>query len=252
MAVSEQPGGADGPARSLPPHVIADQARLQGSIGRLLQTVAALTDDDILQPSLLPGWDRAHVLTHLSRAADARTGLLAAARAGIIGRQYPSEESRAREIEAGAGRPAPVIRADLGRALERFRAAADDHPADRWDALGEWLGGHRQPVHRVLPGLHKEIEYHHVDLSAGYRPADWPQEFVDTQLSTVTRSMTRRAGCPAVTIRASHATYRIGDGELATVTGGAADLLAWLTGRADGHDLQRVPAGPLPPIPPFA
>jgi maleylpyruvate isomerase len=104
----------------------------------------------------------------------------------------------------------------------------------------------------VLPGLHKEIEYHHVDLSAGYRPADWPQEFVDTQLSAVTRSMTRRAGCPAVTIRASHATYRIGDGELATVTGGAADLLAWLTGRADGHDLQRVPGGPLPPIPPFA
>jgi maleylpyruvate isomerase len=91
-----------------------------------------------------------------------------------------------------------------------------------------------------------------VDLGAGYRPADWPQEFVDSQLSSVTQSMTRRGTCPAVTIRASHTTYRIGDGALATVTGDAAGLLAWLTGRADGHDLQRVPAGPLPPIPPFS
>ena len=63
--------------------------------------------------------------------------------------------------------------------------------------------------------------------------------------------MTGRGDCPAVTIRAPEATYRIGDGELATVTGDAADLLAWLTGRADGHNLQRDQAGPLPAVPPL-
>lgn len=246
-----QPGSAGRRADAPPPQVSADRARLEASIRRLLQTAEALADEDIRRPSGLPGWSRAHVLTHLARAADARTGLLAAARAGTIGRQYPSEESRAGEIAAGARRPGRVVRADLREALDRFRAAADGHPAGLWDALGEWLGGRRQPVHRVLPGLHKEIEYHHVDLRAGYVPADWPREFTASQLDAVTRSMTGRADCPAVTIRAPEATYRIRDGALATISGGAPDLLAWLTGRGDGRQLQQEPGGPLPAMPPL-
>ena len=58
---------------------------LAGSAARFLGTAQALTDDDLCQASGLPGWTRAHVLTHLAQAADSRTGLLRAARAGRVG-----------------------------------------------------------------------------------------------------------------------------------------------------------------------
>jgi hypothetical protein len=66
---------------------------LADSAARFLATAQALTDDDLYQASALPGWTRAHVLTHLAQAADSRTGLLRAARAGRVGRQYPSEQA---------------------------------------------------------------------------------------------------------------------------------------------------------------
>ena len=67
---------------------------LAGSAARFLATAQALTDGDLHQASALPGWTRAHVLTHLAQAADSRTGLLRAARAGRVGRQYPSEQAQ--------------------------------------------------------------------------------------------------------------------------------------------------------------
>ncbi|MER5808278.1 maleylpyruvate isomerase N-terminal domain-containing protein [Streptomyces sp. NPDC002033] len=53
---------------------------LRTSVERLHGAVATLTDDDVRAPSLLPGWTRAHVLTHIARSADSRTRLLTAAR----------------------------------------------------------------------------------------------------------------------------------------------------------------------------
>ncbi|MFD0327451.1 maleylpyruvate isomerase N-terminal domain-containing protein [Streptacidiphilus monticola] len=60
-----------------------------------------LTDSEVREPSLLPEWTRAHVLTHIARAADSRTRLLTAARTGAQLPQYLSEEERSRQIEAG-------------------------------------------------------------------------------------------------------------------------------------------------------
>ena len=101
---------------------------LAGSAARFLGTAQALTDDDVYQASAPPGWTRAHVLTHLAQAADSRTGLLWAVRAGRVGRQYPSEQARADAIDAGARRPAAVIRADLHRAVQDCLTAIREHP----------------------------------------------------------------------------------------------------------------------------
>ena len=65
---------------------------LAGRAVRFLGTAQALADDDLYQASALPGWTRAHVLTHLAQAADSRTGLLRAARgAGPAGSTPPSK-----------------------------------------------------------------------------------------------------------------------------------------------------------------
>ena len=62
-------------------------ALLGDSVDRLLSTADTLTDEQLRGASLLPGWTRAHVLTHLARSSDSRRGLLEAARAGRIGEQ---------------------------------------------------------------------------------------------------------------------------------------------------------------------
>src|ERR1700733_15273083 len=92
------------------------------SAARLVATAQALTDDGLHDASALPGWTRAHVLTHIAQSADSRTGLLRAAQAGRIGQRYPSEQARADAIDAGARRPAGAIRADLAPAILVVRA----------------------------------------------------------------------------------------------------------------------------------
>ena len=170
------------------------------SAARLVRTAQALTDDDLHEASALPGWTRAHVLTHVAQGADSRTRLLRAAQAGRIGQQYPSEQARAEAIDAGARRPGGVIRADLERAIQECLTAIREHPSQLWDAPAIWLGGGSRPVRGVLPGLRRELEYHHVDLAAGYQPADWPDDFVATELSRVTALMDRRDDAPPMTL----------------------------------------------------
>ncbi|WTO66137.1 maleylpyruvate isomerase N-terminal domain-containing protein [Streptomyces sp. NBC_00212] len=48
---------------------------------RLGATLASLTDQQAGRPSLLTGWSRGHVVTHLARSADAYHRLLTLARA---------------------------------------------------------------------------------------------------------------------------------------------------------------------------
>jgi maleylpyruvate isomerase len=63
-------------------------ARLAAATQRLQDTVAGLTDQQAREPSLLPGWSRGHVLTHLARNADSLRNLLIWARTGVETPQY--------------------------------------------------------------------------------------------------------------------------------------------------------------------
>jgi maleylpyruvate isomerase len=174
---------------------------------------------------------------------------LLAARAGQVGRQYPSEQARAEAIDTGARRPAPVIRADLDRAVQECVTAIREHPCELWDAPGIWLGLGRRPVRGVVRGLWRELEYHHVDLATGYPPASWPNKFVSTELTVVATFMNDRADAPPMTLT-SPSTLHIETSPPTEVTGPSAALLAWLAGRNDGRDLQVAGSG-LPDIPPF-
>ena len=47
-------------------------AAIADSAARLVATAQALTEDVLHEASALPGWTRAHVLTHVAQAADSR------------------------------------------------------------------------------------------------------------------------------------------------------------------------------------
>ncbi|MFE6863721.1 maleylpyruvate isomerase family mycothiol-dependent enzyme [Nocardia sp. NPDC057668] len=211
---------------------------------RLLHTAEHLQDADLVDPSLLPGWTRGHVLAHLSRNADSLVNLLLWARTGIETPQYASAFLREADIEAGAPRPLREQLEDLAAASERWLSLARVMPADRWPTPVRNRAGGEVPATRVPWMRLLEVEIHHVDLNSGYTPADWPSAFVD-RLLPVTVADRAAAGGPGFTVRATDTGYTGVVGEPETeITGPAAALAAWLIGRSPGTDL----TGDLPPL----
>jgi maleylpyruvate isomerase len=229
-------------------------AQLGESTGRLLATAGALTDAQAAALSRLPGWTRGHVLTHLARNADGFRNLLTWAGTGNETPMYPSEEARARDVEEGAGRCAAKIAADVQVSAAALAAAAQGLPAPAWDALVARRGV-RFPAREIPSRRLAELEIHHVDLDAGYRPADWPASFVAANLVRVARDFAGRADAPALLARPDglDAVYPIGPDPASqvTVSGPPAALLAWLIGRGNGAGLEVTGADAVPVLPPW-
>ncbi|MBC2866887.1 maleylpyruvate isomerase family mycothiol-dependent enzyme [Streptomyces mexicanus] len=237
--------GHDSPAALLP--------LLRTSADRLLATAAKLSDEDVRAPSLLPGWSRAHVLTHLARSADSRHRLLVSARSEADLPQYADEGQREQEIEEGADRSAALLLDDLDSSLHRFLTAVGEHPDDAWEVPVRWLGGGLRPVRGAVGSMLREVEVHHTDLATGHGPANWPAFFVARELETTVRKLREDPGAPPMALCADEDRVLrvVGDGPGPRVSGPAAELLGWLTGRTDGRPLTVRPSGPLPTPPPW-
>jgi maleylpyruvate isomerase len=114
---------------------------LNAATGVLAAAIGGLTDAAVRAPSLLPGWTRGHVLTHLARNAEGSTRLLGWARTGVPSYEYESMQARAAAIEAGAGRPAAAAIADVRQAAAALGAAAAGMPAGAWQRVVRYTGG---------------------------------------------------------------------------------------------------------------
>ena len=102
---------------------------------RYLGALSDLTDDDMRAPSLLPGWTRGHVVTHLARNADAFCNLLHWAETGEEHYMYESRERRDADIEAGAGRSAHDLRVDAAASSGRLMQAINELDVRHEDTL---------------------------------------------------------------------------------------------------------------------
>jgi len=190
-----------------------DVAACALSHSRLLTAVEGLTDAELRAPSLLPDWTVGHVLTHVARNADSVVRRLVAAVEHRQVTQYEGgAEGRAAAIEAGAGRPAAELLADL---VDACRAVDDLLPVigeEVWDR--EVLAGNGPttvPAARLVYSRWREVEIHHVDLGRGYAPADWPTELATRMLPELLETLPSRTD--------------------------AAALLAWATGRGPAPEL---------------
>jgi maleylpyruvate isomerase len=160
---------------------------------RLRRAVEPLTDADVAAPSLLPGWSVGHLLTHLARNADSVLRRLDGALRDEVVDQYPGGlPARAAEIEAGAGRGAAELGADVVATADAVDAALIGFPADRWDRLGRTAGGVEQPVATLPFARAREVEVHLVDLGRGHEPADWPPELAERWLPELLRALPDR------------------------------------------------------------
>ncbi|MFC9893054.1 maleylpyruvate isomerase family mycothiol-dependent enzyme [Nocardia sp. NPDC127579] len=220
---------------------------------RLLETIKGMSEREVGEPSVLPGWTRGHVLAHIARNADSLSNLLTWARTGVETPQYVSASARDQDIEEGAPRPLAEQVADIEATAARWLELACTAPDAAWTATVRNRQGGELPG-AFIPWMRlREVEIHHVDLGLGYHPADWPAPFVLRLLPEVAIDLTRvaatsEAPASAFAIEATDLGIgaTIGPGESGQVVSGPSKpLLAWLLGRSDGKDL----SGDLPPLP---
>lgn len=204
--------------------------------------VAGLTDDELREPSALPGWTRAHVVAHLARNADALINLLEWARTGVETPMYSSPEQRDGDIERGAKLPAAELRADLIRAGERFATRVAGMPAGAWRAEVRTRQGRLIQGAEVLWMRSREVWVHQADLGTGITFDGFPPDFLVELIGDVTGSMTG----VSLRVEAAGHTWTVGDGSVPVsgtpavpvpVSGTPAAVAAWLTGRSAGDDL---------------
>ncbi|WP_067485854.1 maleylpyruvate isomerase family mycothiol-dependent enzyme [Actinomadura hibisca] len=232
--------------------------QVEAGTERVLATLGKLSEQELRGPSALPGWTRGHVATHIARNADSLWNLLEWARTGVEIPQYPSVEARNADLEAGAGRGGSElvedVRASAARFSEQFRAL----PPEAADVQVRAMLGWEQPAWYVLYRRWHEVEVHHVDLAAGYGPADWPDPYVRWALGGTLRDLAALPvgsrgeldGHRLVATESGDET-RLGDGP--RITGSGRALLGWLSGRTSGAGLAMRPDGalPAPPAWPF-
>jgi maleylpyruvate isomerase len=194
---------------------------------RLDQTLATLTDDEAHGPSVLPGWTRGHVITHIARHGDASVRLLTGALHDAPAEQYPGgAPARNADIEAGADRPAAALAADVAATNALVNTALDAMTDVAWSRTVQFRHG-PSPATRVPWARWREVEIHHADLGLDrYTIADWPAEFVAAHLPHELGKLGRRVE-RAVEIRG----VRYGEGDPVAVDGPDYALLAWLVGR---------------------
>lgn len=177
---------------------------------RLVDAVARLSDDILRSPSLLPGYSRGHVVSHLINKVTAHVSLFVGASVGEVRRLHPEGHDADVAAALGAGRSAEALRSDLERAFEQLESAWEFLGDELWDRQAIMTAGHRTMAEVVGHHL-RNVEVHHIDLDIGYRPAEWPSAFVDGELPKRLSGLANRA---------NHA-----------------ELLAWLLGRASAPEL---------------
>jgi maleylpyruvate isomerase len=203
----------------------------------LVRTVDAMTDEQWAEPSLLPGWSRAHVVAHLALNAEALSGAIEGVHEGRSVPMYASDEVRDGDIDELAAAGPSAIR-------DRFYASST--------VLGEWVeeladnladevvertpGGRSFPAGDVATMRTREVLIHHADLGLDHTAADWPPAFAALVLST------RAAAHPPGTSFVASAVdlgqrYVFGDGSGPTVSGSGSALAWWVTGRGAGEGL---------------
>lgn len=217
----------------------------------VLGAVTGMSDAELVAPSALPHWSRAHVVAHLSRNAEALVRLVHWAATGEVTPMYPNLDSRTADIEATAKEPPDVLRRELAATAalldERISALNDRGLQARVrSALGRDMPAVEIPWMRT-----REVWLHGVDLNAGVTTEQFPQPLLVDLLDDVAGVVGAKPDCPPVLLRATDSEDRwtLGpEGERTEVSGTLADLTGWVSGRSDtGLTID----GPLPTLPPW-
>lgn len=213
------------------------------------KVVDALDEVAVHEPSRLPGWSRGHVVSHLARNADALVNLLTWARTGIEHPLYTSRADRDADIEEGAHRLVQVMREDLDAAEQRFWVAAGALNDHDWRAVVTGRQGRVMPAVQIPWMRMTELLVHLIDLDVGVdfdRILEMAGDQTVDVLNIMIDPLRGRDDVPPLRLvidlpSGAQCTWLIGAGTPHEVSGPAAIVLGWLTGRGGSGGLTGTP-----------
>ncbi|WP_051265033.1 maleylpyruvate isomerase family mycothiol-dependent enzyme [Nakamurella lactea] len=259
-AVGASPDSPDPTAAADPEHLRERATVLRAADAELRAAIAGLDPAVVRGPSRLPDWSVGHVLSHLSRNADGLGNLLQWAATGIETPMYASTQARDADVEAGARRDPAEILDDYVVSSDRFLTAVDTLPAAAWSTQVRTRTGGPIPAAVVLDHRICELFLHHHDLGIDGGLTELTNQQATALLSGLQRTYVRTHDVPAIAllpidgdridigpVAADPATADPATADPVTVTGTAAALAGWLTGRTDGAEL--IFDGPRPTLP---
>jgi len=209
-------------------------AWMHDGTARLLAGLASLSDEELNDPTALPGWNRRYLLAHVAANAGALRNLVHWARTGEERRMYASPGQRDAGIAEGAALPADSLRALVASSAAALAADLDALPVPAWDAEVITAQGLHRSASEIPWMRDREVYIHTIDLGAGTGFADLPAGFLTMLLDDITSRRSAKADGPALAVAASdtgHAWEVAGTGVPVPVTAPLADLAAYLTGR---------------------
>ncbi|MEV6108095.1 maleylpyruvate isomerase family mycothiol-dependent enzyme [Streptomyces sp. NPDC051940] len=214
---------------------------------RLGELVEGLTDEAVREPSALPGWSRAHVLSHLEGIGRALARQARHAVRGELVEVYDGgRPARDAGIEAGAVRSAAELRDAVRVALAEAHAAWTAVGPDDWSRPVRYRDGE---LRGALLCWWRELEIHTADALLGRGPGDWSRALCGHILDFLTPRAPEGGLALRVTDGPESRVY--GDGDpAAAVDGRLADLAAWFAGRTPRQPVTAV-NGPLPELGPW-
>ncbi|NBO79702.1 MAG: maleylpyruvate isomerase family mycothiol-dependent enzyme [Actinobacteria bacterium] len=182
----------------------ASHQRLLATLDRGLELAAtspagagALSDAACRAPSLLAGWSRGHLLSHIARNAESHVRMFQAATRGEVSEQYPGgKATRDREIDEGSSKSAVQLVADVRTAIYLLEAAWAAATETTWSGHGikSHADGAKVAIHELVLMRWCETEIHHADLDLGFTWRDLDPLFVRYDLDR--RVMAWRARKP--------------------------------------------------------
>ena len=154
--------------------------------GTVIAALHDLDDEQVRQPSLLPGWTVGHVVAHIAGNADGHRRMIEAAIRGEVAEMYPGgRKQRTNDIEAGAQRTAVELVAEVIDSAARLETAWARMRSNAWNGRGVMLGGEGRIAE--LPFIRwREVSVHHADLGLGYSWSDWGEDYVRLELVRLT------------------------------------------------------------------
>lgn len=226
----------------------AVRAAVETGQERLRALLPGLGDDGVREPSELPGWSRAHVLSHLEGVALALARQARYALRGELIEPYDGgRPARAAAIEAGAVRDAAALGHAVRAALTEASAAwAAVGPAD-WSRPVKYRDGE---LRAALLSWWRELEIHTTDARIGHGPRDWPRELCHHLLDHLAPRAPKDLHLVLTATDDAFARHYGADGApVITVSGPLTDLAAWLAGRTPHRPLDSRRPGGAAPLP---
>jgi maleylpyruvate isomerase len=219
---------------------------------RLITGLAGLTNEQVGQPSLLPGWTVGHTLSHIALNAEAFTRVAQGLVRGEVGSMYPTSESRDEAIEAGAHRAAGEIVAHCQAANAEFVAIWSTLTADQLSGQANRTPGTPTfPAPNIPLARLREIEVHGSDTGLpGLSIFDWSSAYVDLDLAVQLATVSTRLGRGFAAVDETGANHESGDCTGVTpLTCTRRELLAWSLNRSQPAGFPAISGWQAPPPP---